>query len=152
MRGAFVGREPTRAPQAPRLTRAGRLCRPGADKSAPVGAAPERLRGDPGIGILSPPTASDGGMTVEKVELIWMNGDFVPGDEANVHVLTHGLHYGTGVFEGIRCYDGERGPAIFRHTDHLRRLANSADLYHLELPRSTEEIREATKELIRRNG
>ena len=61
---------------------------------------------------------------MEKVELIWKNGDFVPWDEANVHVLSHGLHYGTGVFEGIRCYDTEaRGPAIFRHSDHLERLA-----------------------------
>ena len=56
---------------------------------------------------------------MEKAELIWKNGEFVPWDEANVHVLTHGLHYGTGVFEGIRCYDTEIGPAIFRHQDHL---------------------------------
>jgi branched-subunit amino acid aminotransferase/4-amino-4-deoxychorismate lyase len=56
---------------------------------------------------------------MEKAELIWMNGDFVPWDEAKVHVLSHGLHYGTGVFEGIRCYETERGPAIFRHRDHL---------------------------------
>ena len=90
---------------------------------------------------------------MEKAELIWMNGDFVPWDEANVHVLSHGLHYGTGVFEGIRCYDTEaRGPAIFRHGDHLQRLQKSAQLYYLELPNTVEEIREATKELIRRNG
>src|SRR4030095_15744750 len=56
---------------------------------------------------------------VEKAELIWMNGEFVPWDEAKVHVLSHGLHYGTGVFEGVRCYETERGPAIFRHADHL---------------------------------
>ena len=61
---------------------------------------------------------------MEKAELIWKNGEFVPWDEANVHVLTHGLHYGTGVFEGIRCYDTEIGPAIFRHQDHLDRLAS----------------------------
>jgi branched-chain amino acid aminotransferase len=90
---------------------------------------------------------------VEKVELIWKNGDFVPWDEASVHVLTHGLHYGTGVFEGIRCYDTEaRGPAVFRHADHIERLRKSAELYYMELPYSVEEIREATKELIRRNG
>jgi branched-chain amino acid aminotransferase len=89
---------------------------------------------------------------VEKAELIWKNGEFVPWDEANVHVLTHGLHYGTGVFEGIRCYDTEIGPAIFRHQDHLDRLAKSAELYYLPLEHSLEEIREATKELIRRNG
>jgi branched-chain amino acid aminotransferase len=89
---------------------------------------------------------------VEKSEHIWMNGEFVPWDDANVHVLSHGLHYGTGVFEGIRCYETERGPAIFRHREHLERLAQSAQLYHLELPHSTDEIREATHELIRRNG
>src|SRR4029077_11832509 len=89
---------------------------------------------------------------MEKAEFIWMNGEFVPWDEANVHVLTHGLHYGTGVFEGIRCYDTEIGPAIFRHQDHLDRLAKSAELYYIQLESSLEEIREATKELIRRNG
>jgi branched-chain amino acid aminotransferase len=89
---------------------------------------------------------------VEKTELIWRNGEFVPWDEANLHVLSHGLHYGSGVFEGIRCYDTEIGPAIFRHQDHLERLAKSAELYFMALPRSLEELREATKELIRRNG
>ena len=89
---------------------------------------------------------------MEKAELIWKNGEFVPWDEANVHVLTHGLHYGSGVFEGIRCYDTEIGPAIFRHQDHLDRLAKSAELYYLPLDYSLEEIREATTELIRRNG
>jgi branched-chain amino acid aminotransferase len=89
---------------------------------------------------------------VEKAELIWMNGEFVPWDEANVHVLSHGLHYGSGVFEGIRCYETEKGSAIFRHREHLARLKTSAELYHLDLPFTLEEIREATKELIRRNG
>ena len=60
---------------------------------------------------------------MEKAEWIWMNGEFVAWDDAKVHVLSHGLHYGTGVFEGIRCYETERGPAIFRHRDHLDRLA-----------------------------
>jgi branched-chain amino acid aminotransferase len=89
---------------------------------------------------------------VDKAELIWKNGDFIPWEEATTHVLTHGLHYGTGVFEGIRCYETERGSAIFRHADHLDRLAKSAELYHFALPYSTEEIRQATHELIRRNG
>jgi branched-chain amino acid aminotransferase len=88
---------------------------------------------------------------MEQAELIWHNGNFVPWEEAQVHVLSHGLHYGTGVFEGIRCYETERGPAIFRHRDHLERLGKSAELYYLELPYSTEEIAEATRELIRRN-
>jgi branched-chain amino acid aminotransferase len=89
---------------------------------------------------------------MEKAELIWMNGSFVPWDEANVHVLSHGLHYGSGVFEGIRCYETEKGSAIFRHREHLERLRTSAELYHLDLPFPVEEIQEATKELIRRNG
>jgi len=89
---------------------------------------------------------------MEKVELIWMNGDFLPWDEAKVHVLSHGLHYGTGVFEGIRCYETERGPAVFRLQDHLERLEKSAELYYLEMPHGAERLREATKELIRRNG
>ena len=89
---------------------------------------------------------------MEQAELIWHNGDFVPWEDAQVHVLSHGLHYGTGVFEGIRCYDTERGPAIFRHRDHLDRLAKSAELFYMPLPHSVEEIAEATRELIRRNG
>jgi len=89
---------------------------------------------------------------MEKSEWIWMNGEFVAWEEANVHVLSHGLHYGTGVFEGIRCYETERGPAIFRHREHLERLAKSAELYYLPLEYDLEEIRGATHELIRRNG
>jgi branched-chain amino acid aminotransferase len=89
---------------------------------------------------------------VEKAELIWMNGDFVAWEDAKVHVLSHGLHYGSGVFEGIRAYDTEKGTAIFRHSDHLDRLVRSADHYDLPLPFSKEEIRAATHELIRRNG
>jgi branched-chain amino acid aminotransferase len=89
---------------------------------------------------------------MDQAELIWHNGEFVPWEEAKVHVLSHGLHYGTGVFEGIRCYETERGPAIFRHKDHLDRLAKSAELYYLELPYSPEAIAAATRELIARNG
>lgn len=89
---------------------------------------------------------------MEKSEWIWMNGEFVAWDDARVHVLSHGLHYGTGVFEGIRCYETDRGPAIFRHRDHLERLQKSADLYYLPLGHSSEQLREATHELIRRNG
>jgi branched-chain amino acid aminotransferase len=89
---------------------------------------------------------------VEKSEWIWMNGELVPWDDAKVHVLTHGLHYGTGVFEGVRAYETDRGPAIFRHRDHLERLQKSAELYYLDLPYSLEELRAATHEVIRRNG
>ena len=89
---------------------------------------------------------------MEKSDWIWMNGEFVAWDDANVHVLSHGLHYGTGVFEGIRCYETEKGSAVFRHRDHLERLAKSAQLYYMDLPQSVDQIRDATHELIRRNG
>jgi branched-chain amino acid aminotransferase len=89
---------------------------------------------------------------VDKSEWIWMNGDLVRWDDAKVHVLSHGLHYGTGVFEGIRAYDTERGTAIFRNREHLHRLERSAQLYYMQVPYSLEELRDATHELIRRNG
>jgi branched-chain amino acid aminotransferase len=85
-------------------------------------------------------------------DLIWMNGQFVAWEDAQVHVLTHALHYGTGVFEGIRAYETERGTAVFRHHDHLDRLEKSAAFYYMDLPYSKEQIREATHELIVRNG
>ena len=69
-----------------------------------------------------------------------------------MHVLTHAMHYGTGVFEGVRAYETDRGPAIFRHDDHLERLAASAKLYYMEMPFSKEQLRSATHELIARNG
>jgi branched-chain amino acid aminotransferase len=89
---------------------------------------------------------------VDQAELIWMNGDFVAWEDAKVHVLTHGLHYGTGVFEGIRAYETELGTAIFRHRDHLDRLFRSAGLYYMPIPYTLEELRAATHELIVRNG
>ncbi|HEX4717677.1 MAG TPA: branched-chain amino acid transaminase [Thermoleophilaceae bacterium] len=89
---------------------------------------------------------------MQTADLIWMNGEFVAWEDAKVHVLTHALHYGTGVFEGERCYDTGRGPAIFRHDDHLDRLERSAKLYYMDMPYSREQLREATHELIGRNG
>lgn len=89
---------------------------------------------------------------MEEAECIWMDGEFVAWDEARVHVLTHALHYGTAVFEGVRAYDTEIGTAVFRHDEHLRRLERSAQMYHLDMRHSVEEIREASNELIRRNG
>jgi branched-chain amino acid aminotransferase len=89
---------------------------------------------------------------VTTADLIWMNGEFVAWEDAKVHVLTHGLHYGTGVFEGIRAYETERGTAIFRHQDHLKRLERSASLYYMDLPYPVEELRRATHDLIVRNG
>ena len=89
---------------------------------------------------------------MEQADLIWMNGELVAWEDAKVHVLTHGLHYGTGVFEGIRAYDTARGPAIFRHHDHLDRLFKSAELYYMPIPYTLEELRAATHELIAANG
>jgi len=91
-------------------------------------------------------------LNVQPSELIWMNGEFVKWEDATVHILTHGLHYGTGVFEGVRCYDTEIGPAIFQHTAHLERLEKSAELYYMPIPYDREQLRAATKELIGRNG
>ena len=79
-------------------------------------------------------------------EVIWHNGEFVAWEDAKVHVLTHGLHYGTGVFEGIRCYETARGPAIFRHLDHLDRFERSAKLYYMDLPYTVAQLRAATHE------
>ena len=89
---------------------------------------------------------------MKQADLIWMNGEFVAWEDAKVHVLTHGLHYGTGVFEGIRCYDTEIGPAVFRHQEHFQRLTRSAELYYMPLPYDVEAMRAATLELIGRNG
>src|SRR6202034_99065 len=89
---------------------------------------------------------------VKQAELIWQNGEFVAWEDAKVHVLTHGLHYGTGVFEGIRCYETAQGPAIFRHSDHLERLVRSAKLYYMDLLYSVADLRAATHELIIRNA
>ena len=89
---------------------------------------------------------------MNTADLIWMDGEFVEWEDAKVHVLTHGLHYGTGVFEGIRAYPTEQGPAIFRHLDHLDRLAASSKLYYMDVPFSRDQLREATHELIGRCG
>ncbi len=89
---------------------------------------------------------------MEQADLIWHNGELVAWEDAKIHVLTHGLHYGTSVFEGERCYDTERGPAIFRHQDHLKRLVASARLYYMPIPYTVAELRSATHELIAANG
>ncbi len=89
---------------------------------------------------------------MSRSDLIWMNGELVAYEDAKVHVLTHALHYGTGVFEGVRAYETPRGTAIFRHADHIDRLFRSASLYHMEIPFSKDEIRAATHEVIVRNG
>jgi branched-chain amino acid aminotransferase len=84
------------------------------------------------------------------VDTIWMDGEFVDWEDAQVHVLTHGLHYGTGVFEGVRCYDTVDGPALFRWEEHLQRLYDSGKPYDIEIPFEPEELTDATVELIQR--
>ncbi len=84
------------------------------------------------------------------VDTIWMDGEFVDWEDAQIHVLTHGLHYGTGVFEGARCYETNEGPAIFRWEEHVERLFQSAKPYEMDIDYSYEELTAATKELIRR--
>src|SRR5260370_5988214 len=85
---------------------------------------------------------------VQETNKIWMNGELVDWADATVHVGTHGLHYGSGVFEGIRCYETVRGPAVFRLAEHMERLHRSAKLLYMELPYSVDELRAATWELI----
>jgi branched-chain amino acid aminotransferase len=91
-------------------------------------------------------------MPITTTPKIWMNGELVDWDKAQVHVLTHTLHYGTGVFEGIRAYETADGPAVFRLTDHIARLHNSAKILGMEIPYSVEELVEATKATVRSTG
>ncbi len=89
---------------------------------------------------------------MQELEKIWMNGELVDWADAKVHVGAHGLHYGSGVFEGIRAYETPKGSAVFRLTDHLSRFHDSARLLNMELPFSREELRSASLDLIRANG
>ncbi|MDI6643314.1 MAG: branched-chain amino acid transaminase [Candidatus Hodarchaeaceae archaeon] len=90
-------------------------------------------------------------MALTPTKFIWMDGKLVPWKKANIHVLTHTLHYGLGVFEGIRCYKTAKGPAVFRLVDHIRRLENSAKLVGMRLPYSVDKLVRATKETIKTN-
>ena len=91
-------------------------------------------------------------MPFPESKQIWMNGELVPWNEAKVHVLTHSLHYGLGVFEGIRAYETSTGPAVFRLTPHIKRLFNSAKIYMLDIPYTVDEMIQATKDTVRENG
>jgi branched-chain amino acid aminotransferase len=90
-------------------------------------------------------------MALPEVDYIWMNGELVAWADAKVHVLTHALHYGSGVFEGIRCYNTSAGPAVFRLTEHMQRLQRSGHMIRMETPYATEALVEATKQIIREN-
>ena len=90
--------------------------------------------------------------TMKALSKIWMDGKFVDWDDAKIHVLTHGLHYGYSVFEGIRCFTTPEGPAIFRLGEHMERFLNSAKIYRMKIDYSTKELGDVCKELVRKNG
>ncbi len=91
-------------------------------------------------------------MPITPTEKIWMDGELVDWDDARIHILTHSLHYGCGVFEGIRAYETAQGPAVFRLTDHIERLFASAKIFLIDIPFTVQEIVEATKETVKVNG
>jgi branched-chain amino acid aminotransferase len=91
-------------------------------------------------------------MPVEPVSKVWMDGKLVDWENAKIHVLTHALHYGTGVFEGIRAYETPRGAAIFRLTDHIMRLFRSAQVYMIDIPFTPEQLIDGAKETVRASG
>ena len=91
-------------------------------------------------------------MPITPTEKIWFNGELVPWDQARIHILTHTLHYGMGVFEGIRAYETADGPGIFRLTDHMRRMHQSAQILGMELPYSVDELVQAAKDTVRSTG
>jgi branched-chain amino acid aminotransferase len=89
---------------------------------------------------------------ITEVEKIWMDGELVDWADAKIHVLSHALHYGSGVFEGIRAYETSRGAAVWHLDEHLDRLFRSAKLYHMDLPHTHQQLVDATKNVIRANG
>jgi len=88
---------------------------------------------------------------MEKTKYIWLNGEFVKWEQAKIHILTHALHYGSGVFEGIRCYKTKKGPAIFRLNEHIERLFNSAKVLRIKIPFTKTQLKRAIIELIKIN-
>jgi branched-chain amino acid aminotransferase len=91
-------------------------------------------------------------MPIEKSEKIWMDGELVDWDEARIHVLTHSLHYGSGVFEGVRAYATPDGPAVFRLRDHIERLLKSAKVFMIEVPYTADELVQASLGVVSANG
>ena len=91
-------------------------------------------------------------MPITPTEKIWMNGELIPWEDAKIHILTHTLHYGTGVFEGVRAYETDDGPAVFRLTDHIVRLFDSAKIMMMEIPYTVDEIVQAVKDTVRSTG
>ena len=91
-------------------------------------------------------------MPITKSDKVWMDGELVDWDDAKIHILTHTLHYGLGVFEGIRAYATDNGPAVFRLTDHIVRLFDSAKIFMIEIPFTIDQLVEAVKDTVRVNG
>ncbi len=91
-------------------------------------------------------------MPITPVEKIWMDGGLVDWQDATVHVLSHAVHYGSGVFEGIRCYETKDGAAVWHLDEHVKRLFRSAKLYHMDIPFAPEAIGDAIRDTIRANG
>ncbi len=91
-------------------------------------------------------------MPIQKTEKIWRNGKLIAWDEATIHVMSHVVHYGSAVFEGVRCYKLPSGPAIFRAEEHMQRLLDSGKIYRMEVPYSRQQLVDATAEVIRVNG
>ncbi len=91
-------------------------------------------------------------MAIEKVENIWHNGKLIPWDDATIHVMSHVVHYGSSVFEGIRCYNPKSRPAIFRASEHIQRLLDSAKVYRIDVPFSRDEIVKGMLETVGSNG
>ena len=88
----------------------------------------------------------------DQSKFIWFNGKIIPWDDARIHVMSHVLHYGSGVFEGIKCYSTDKGPAIFRLDDHIHRLFESGEKYRMKIPYNANDIIDATIETVRING
>ena len=87
-------------------------------------------------------------MPITEVEKIWMDGELVDWADAKIHVLSHAVHYGSGVFEGIRAYDTPRGTAVFRLRDHMQRLHDSARLLYMDIPYGVDELRERIAAIV----
>jgi len=90
-------------------------------------------------------------MSLPKTEKIWCNGKFIPWDDAKIHVLSHVVSYGSAVFEGVRCYETQRGPAIFRLREHMQRLLNSAHIYRMDISFTLDALCQAALDLVREN-
>ena len=88
---------------------------------------------------------------ISESEWIWRDGEFVPWKDATLHVLAHAVQFGSAVFEGVRCYNTPKGPAIFRLREHLKRMYNSCKIYRMDVPYTPDQLVEAARELVRRN-